>query len=136
MEECTRGSPPLMHRPSTLDLRNFLSGVWILVFWSCAAAVLVLALIPVPESMPGTGWDISNHGLASSVLAILGFRAYPRHLAAVIVGLFCYGMLIEGLQSFLPYRFAEWEDVLADGSGIALGCVLEALYRKVGATLT
>ena len=45
MEECTRGSPPLMHRPSTLDLRNFLSGVWILVFWSCAAAVLVLQVV-------------------------------------------------------------------------------------------
>ena len=103
---------------------------WRLVFWFCIVAVLLLALMPPAPLMPTTGWDKSNHVLAFCVLAILGRRAYPLHIAAVLLGLLFYGGLIEVLQAFTPYRFAEWQDLIADGIGIIIGAGLEVFLRK------
>ena len=99
-----------------------------LIFWSCAAAILVLALIPtsVPYT-PTTGWDKSNHVLAFAVLAALGCRAYPRHIAAVLASAILYGGLIEVMQSFTPDRMAEWADLFADAIGAVVGCGLMAI---------
>lgn len=83
--------------------------------------VLLLSLAPPVPHLPTTGWDKSDHLLAFAVLTTLGCRAYPAHIAAVLVGLFFYGGLIEVLQSFTPYRLAEWKDVIADGLGIIVG---------------
>ncbi|WP_213956015.1 VanZ family protein [Variovorax sp. dw_954] len=94
-------------------------------FWATCLVVLVLALVPtVPPEIPTTGWDKSNHMLAFAVLALLGRTAYSRRLAAVAVGLFLYGGLIEVLQSFTPTRMAEWGDLFADSLGIASACLV------------
>ncbi|RYH70059.1 MAG: VanZ family protein [Alcaligenaceae bacterium] len=98
-------------------------------FWICALAVLVLSLMPPGAPMPTTGWDKSNHLLGFGVLALLGHWAYPGRTAIVLAGLLAYGGLIEVLQSFTPDRFAEFDDLIADGLGLALG---EAVARLVG----
>jgi VanZ family protein len=115
-----------MHISMTISARRRLA------FWSCALVVLVLALVPTAPQLPTTGWDKGNHVLAFSVLTVLGCRAYPARVAAILAGLLLYGGLIEVLQSFTPYRLAEFGDLFADGIGILLGRVLISFSRQAG----
>lgn len=95
---------------------------WAIGFWACAFAVLVLALAPDTDNViPGTGWDKSNHVLAFAVLAVFGCRAYASRTLAILVGLVCYGVILEVLQAFTPYHFAQFNDVVGDVFGIVLG---------------
>jgi len=96
------------------------------MFWGCGAIILVLALIPAAPELPSAGWDKGNHVLAFLVLTVLGGRAYPNHIAIILVGAVLYGGLIEVLQSFIPYRSAEWADLAADAVGAFLGRALLA----------
>ena len=120
-------------------MRNFVNNrivglpvkAWRWNFWVCVLAVLVLALIPMGPNIPTTGWDKGNHLLAFSVMAVLGCWAYPGRTITVLVGLLAYGGLIEVLQSFTPYRFAEWGDLPADAMGLALGWVLKDLVQII-----
>jgi len=41
--------------------------------------------------------------------------------------LLAYGLLIEGLQSLTDYRSAELGDMLANATGLGLGCLLLSL---------
>ena len=86
--------------------------------------------MPTVPHLPTTGWDKSNHALAFIVLTILGCRAYPNAIAAVLLGSIAFGGLIEILQSFTPYRFAEWGDLLADTIGVIVGRGLDSLHRR------
>ena len=53
---------------------------WHLAFGICVLAVLVLALMPTDVPIPGTGWDKSNHLLASQqTLACPGPDPGTRH---------------------------------------------------------
>lgn len=110
------------------------NGRWNFIFWTCLLLVLLLSLMPTVPDMPTTGWDKTNHLLAFALLSILGCKAYPGHSAAVFLGLLLYGGLIELLQSFTPYRFAEWADLMADGLGLITGFMLDGLFRKSGRT--
>lgn len=102
-------------------------------FWACLLVVLALSLLPLDETVPTTGWDKSNHLLAYAVLAVLGCRAYPGQLPAVLPGLLLFGGCVELLQSLTPYRLAEWGDFVANGLGILAGAALHVATRKFGA---
>ncbi|WP_374086357.1 VanZ family protein [Methylomicrobium lacus] len=107
------------------------TGRWRFIFWTSLIAILFLALMPAGPEMPTTGWDKLNHLLAFAVLAVLGRRGYPGRKPAVFIGLLFYAGLIEVLQSFTPYRFAEWADLFADGLGLIIGWGLDGLFRKL-----
>jgi VanZ family protein len=110
------------------------SMAWRGAFWLCALMVLLLALMPAAPTMPGTGWDKSNHLLAFAVLGALGFLSYPGRVAWLLLALLAYGGLIEVLQWFTPGRFAEWTDWLADAVGLIIGVGVAGLLRKAVAT--
>jgi VanZ family protein len=99
-------------------------------FWLCVASVLVLALLPATAHLPSTGWDKANHALAFGVMALLGRWAYPRSTAALVLGLFAYGGLIEALQALTPDRSSEWGDWLADCIGLALAWTWIGLAQR------
>lgn len=80
--------------------------------------------------VPSTGWDKSNHLVGYSVLALAGLLAYPVRELRVISGLVAYGGLIELLQSFTGYRFAEWLDLLANAIGVLLGWGVWSLRNR------
>jgi len=103
--------------------------VWRWLFWLCALAVLVLALLPPDEPMPTTGWDKSNHMLAFATLFLLGQRGFGRRTGWVLAGLLAYGVLIELLQALTTYRSSDWHDVVADSAGLAIGLVIDNVYR-------
>ncbi len=95
---------------------------WRLIFrlglWACLVIISFLAFAPL-ASDPGTGHDKANHILAFLVLAGLADLAYPGPAPGRGGGkwliLLAYGLFIETVQYFSPYReFSGW-DLVADG---------------------
>ena len=104
-----------------------------LAFWLCAVLVTILSLLPV-DYLPSQAfdiWDKAQHAIGFAGLALLGHCAYPHQLWRVCLGLLVYGALIELAQTFTG-RHGDGLDLLADGTGIALGTALLAIIRKIG----
>lgn len=95
--------------------------LWRIALAAALCVVAALSLLPLGPDAPTTGWDKTNHLLAFAWLSILACLAWPRRTASALAGLLLYGGLIELLQSFTGYRFAEWGDLLADALGLLLG---------------
>jgi len=99
---------------------------WLLVgLW---AAVILLFSVTAP--LPGTGIipDKVVHVAAYAVLAFLlrrGLLASPVAAPAVVAVLaaVAYGALVEGIQSILPWRRAEWWDLGANALGAVMAVV-------------
>lgn len=84
--------------------------------------VAVLSLVPIDIDSDVVS-DKTGHVLAYAVLSgwfslLAGGRTA---LGGIAIGLMAYGALIEILQGFTGYRFAEWGDLLANGLGILIG---------------
>jgi VanZ family protein len=94
---------------------------WRLALVGCAAAVVVLALMPIGPTTPSIGWDKADHLFAFAVLGLLGMKAFPRSQAACMGGVLAFGIVVELLQAAVPYRFAEWRDIVANAVGIVIG---------------
>jgi VanZ family protein len=69
-------------------------------------------------------WDKLQHASAFLLLSFLLHRSFVNkrlfsmaHIAQAC-SLLCYGVIIECLQSYSPYRQASMGDVVADGVGI------------------
>jgi VanZ family protein len=64
--------------------------------------------------------DKVRHALAFSALALLADFSFPqsRFHSDKITAVMAYGILIEVMQHFLPWRTAEVLDVVADGVGL------------------
>lgn len=103
--------------------------VWLALGWLLLAAILVLALKPLPGDKIVEIWsDKVWHALAFLTLMVWFAGVYPRsRWRYVFLALLCYGLLIEGLQSFTPNRHVEFADVVANNVGAALGWVLARL---------
>jgi VanZ family protein len=65
------------------------------------------------------------------VLALTAYR-WMRVWSATLAGLVTSG-IIEGVQLFLPTRFATVSDVVANTAGALLGAVLVAAVRRARA---
>lgn len=95
-------------------------------------SILLLSLVflfgVLPVSPPSTGFPIDKlfHGIA---FFWIGFYA-PNRKWKGLGGLLAAGMLLEVLQSFLPYRSFEWADFVSDSVGIILGIGWPSFYRR------
>ena len=91
--------------------------VWLLV-------TLFLSLMPLPESGTGVN-DKVSHLLAYFFLTNWFSLLIVRkpQLLSLAAMLLTYGVIIELLQGLSGYRSAEFADVVANLSGIAIGCV-------------
>jgi len=78
-------------------------------------------------------YDKARHAAAFSVLAGLTDFAFPRSTFGrdKIVCLLAYGVMIEVVQHFLPYRTAEVLDVVADGVGVVGYALMIPLLSKM-----
>ena len=83
----------------------------------------VLSLIPVAagDSLLPAGSDKLIHLVMYAGLATVFFSAYPNaDRRGLVVGLLCYGGLIELAQSITPWRSGSLGDLIANGLGLYL----------------
>ena len=100
-----------------------------LIFYSYIAVTMYLSFAPV--SNVGSDSDKVNHILAFIVFAVLFeyvYRLNKIHIS-IITGL-VFGVFIEFVQYFLPYRSCDFFDVLADISGILIGFFIGIYLKK------
>ena len=105
---------------------------WIAVNALLIAVVTALTVVPaflMPRQVTGLpGVDKWLHALTFAILALWFTGQYARRSYWLIaIGLAGYGALIEIGQSLIPYRSAEWGDLVADIVGIAAGLVIALL---------
>lgn len=104
--------------------------LWRLLAVVTVAAVSWLAFTPNPPPAADLGWDKANHFTAFGTLAFLGMQCLrPRAGRAwwVLAALLVFGVLIELVQSQIPGRDADAQDVLADMMGAVMGLAVHAV---------
>lgn len=97
------------------------------------AVVCGLAFSPGMPHLPIESADKWQHIAAFAALAACAALAWPagqRYSLRIAAAMLGFGLFIEAVQHFIPSRSSEWMDVLADGTGIALGLLLVALARR------
>ena len=95
------------------------------LFWVMCVTVLAGALVPqadIPQVFALA--DKVAHTVAFAALALVGLRAYPRHILIIFVLLIGLGAMIEVVQGYTSTRSQEWEDFLADILGVGFGSLL------------
>jgi hypothetical protein len=100
--------------------------------FSALAGGIYLATMSGGPAATGAINDKLAHLIGFYLLALLADLAFPRtHLLLVkSLPLMGYGVLIEILQFFIPYRSFSMLDLVADGAGLALyGCTVLVLER-------
>ena len=106
---------------------------WKTFFWLCFVMLNVVALSPA-HSLPPLEifnlWDKTQHAIGFSTLTVLAVLAYPHthklHIALCLCG---HGALIEVFQYFGGYRYADWQDAIADAVGVGLGLLLVSFLK-------
>ena len=104
-----------------------------ILFWLCFMAINTLALSPA-SSLPAleifNWWDKTQHAIGFGTLTVLAVLAYPHaHKLRVAFFLCGHGVLIEVLQYVGGYRFADWQDAIADAVGIGIGMMLVTFLK-------
>jgi VanZ family protein len=103
---------------------------WQRMAWGAAVTITLAAFVlsllprvPMPEFQSG---DKLVHASAYAALALCWRLALPSRVRSswVLLGVFMLGAVIECLQGLTPWRQFEWADMLANGSGAALGLCL------------
>ncbi len=97
--------------------------------------IVVIHLATTPQDYPVVN-DINsnvNHFMAFCVLALLCDFSFPKNKFGIakILPLFGYGILIECIQYFLPYREFSLLDLLVDAAGIAVYWFSMPVLRQI-----
>jgi VanZ family protein len=113
----------LLEKPLYKIARTGLALLLVAVVWGCLQA-------PGPDDTPWFwGADKIIHLSTYTLLYICAWLAFPGALLSWVIhgSLLAFGLLIEGLQSLTSYRSAELGDILANATGLGLGCLLLSL---------
>ncbi|MEZ0121159.1 MAG: VanZ family protein [Candidatus Reddybacter sp.] len=113
----------ILEKPLYKIARGGLVVLLLSVAWGCLQA-------PGPDDTPWFwGADKIIHLSTYALLYICAWLAFPGALLSWMLhgSLLAYGLLIEGLQSLTDYRSAELADMLANATGLGLGCLLLSL---------
>ena len=107
--------------------------LWRAVLYPVLLIVLYLATTAQAYPVPAASSDKVNHIMAFVVLGILLRWSYPLlSLGAALLGLAGYGLGIEIIQAFLPYRDFSLLDLLADTVGGIAGLLTgAAVLQKI-----
>lgn len=98
-------------------------GLYRMLFALIAGAVAVGCLVPTAELPVFEASDKVQHFAAFMALGGVGALAFPgrRALVWLVIALFAFGCLLEGLQLLVPSRQASLGDVIANSLGIVAG---------------
>lgn len=102
-----------------------------------AAVAAIAWLATTDRSVPGLERlsDKLLHAAAFAALAWLVDLSFPESPfgPAKVAALLAFGVAIEAVQYFLPYREASWLDVVADAAGVATYILCRPLLAKATA---
>lgn len=115
------------------SLRSFLVNASRILLPAAIVVSLYQATSRSPVNLSMDNGDKTIHLLAFFILAALDDFAFPRKGFGLrkILPLVCFGILIELIQSFLPYRSTELYDFLADCGGVALYVLIIPLLKHI-----
>lgn len=92
-----------------------------IVFYATLIAGCFLAFAPANQSLHAQFNDKLLHAVGFFCLALSAHLAHPRaRVYWPVFGLAIFGILIEVIQAYLPYRSFSWWDWIADLFGIAI----------------
>ncbi|MFL5297508.1 MAG: VanZ family protein [Phenylobacterium sp.] len=123
-----------MPRFSALSSASLPRPLRVALYAAACLVLLYMALAPTRD-VPGADlvWDKAEHAGAWMVLTVLGLLLSTRRRWAVGVFALVFGVVIEVLQSILPFgRDGELSDLVADGLGIAAAYGLWWIARRLG----
>lgn len=113
-----------------MDLNNPIISKYVL--WAGLIGIMILAVAP-GNYAPETGFsDKLNHAAAFFVLCLLAMRVYPRMYLRCGLWLMLYGIVIEGIQLWVPGRSCSLMDLAADLFGIAAGIIMALIFNYKG----
>jgi len=104
-------------------------------FFLSIILIFYLSLIPASEleffSALSFIGDKISHGVIFFYLAILGmFCNFKIKNQILMVIIFSFGLTIEIVHYFHPYRYFEWTDLLANFLGITLAGAIHKTLQK------
>ena len=104
-------------------------------FFLSIILIFYLSLIPASEleffSALSLIGDKISHGVIVFDLAILGlFLNFKINNQILMVIIFSFGLTIEIVHYFHPYRYFEWADLLANFLGIILAGAIHKTLQK------
>ena len=103
-------------------------------WWSASlvmlAIVTIASLIPLPVLPDVPGGDKTHH-LVSYALVMLPIALHkPRFWFLFALGIVLWSGVIELVQPFVN-RYGEWLDLLANLSGVLIGCAIGFLIKML-----
>lgn len=105
-----------------------------ILFFTYIIIVLILSIIPSSEGLK-FGGDKTKHVAAFIMFTWLFFVSYKEtKFAYIFLWGLGFGILIEFVQFFIPWRSTEILDVAADIGGIFIGFVLIKLINLLKQT--
>ncbi len=99
---------------------------------TAVSGILILATTPLEYPVVSGINDKLNHIFAFFVLSLLTNFSFPgkKFYFAIFLPLMGYGLMIESIQYFLPYRMFSLFDVAADALGIGLYKASAPFFQK------
>ena len=112
----------------------------LLLFFSFGVILTVITLLSLlpPKSTINLGnQDKISHYIAHFFLTINALLiTHNRKQVLTILLVILYGIIIEGLQSFVPGRFPSYNDVIANSLGALSGLVIMLFGSKYLSRMT
>jgi len=107
--------------------------VWLALGWGLVAAIVWLSLTPSPPKVDFEQSDKVGHFLAYGSLMFWFSQLYvaPKTRLAYAAGFAAMGVALEFIQGWTGYRDFEVYDMLANGTGVALGWGAALILARV-----
>lgn len=96
--------------------------------------IIIIAIIYLSLKSPSDSIEIKindkiGHLIAYCVLTVNAGLLFPsKKWWLVVVSAFVMSAIMEYLQSFVPGRFTDWKDLVANGSGALIGWLILILF--------
>ncbi len=111
--------------------KKILTTILIVLFFASLGVIEYLATAKVSIKADVLSWDKANHFMAFLVLYLMLSLTFVKLSERVkVLIMFLFGVQIEIVQYFLPYRDFSLLDLVADSIGIGLGVLVYKICFK------
>ena len=115
-------------KETTVNPEYKLKQLWLAIGYAMVAFVIYLSVSSNPPDVE-LGFEFQDklfHALAYFILMFWFAQIYHLKKQRLIFALLfiALGIAMEGIQSFDPKRYAEFDDVVANSLGVAIGILL------------